>query len=52
MCEVALYLSVKTETASLAAHCRPVDLVVSAAMVAAAIGAATGGPGQIVYMRK
>jgi hypothetical protein len=39
----------RTETASLAAHCRPVDLVVTAAVIAADMGAATGDPDQIVY---
>jgi hypothetical protein len=39
----------RTETASLAAHCRPIDLIVTAAVVAADIGAATGDPDQIVY---
>ena len=41
----------KTEAfaASLAAYCRPVEPVVSAAVVAADIRAATGNPDQIVY---
>ena len=37
------------ETASLAAHCRPVDLVVKAAVVATDMGAAPGDPDQTLY---
>jgi hypothetical protein len=45
----ASFTSPRTETVSPATHCRPVDLIVTAAVVAADIGAATDDPDQIVY---
>src|SRR5688572_16454907 len=43
--------SVRANTGSVAAHCRKEDLVVQAAVAAANIGAAAGGPDQTVYKR-